>query len=413
MPYPRSSLVSLDATPWYHVISRCVRRAFLCGEDHATGRNFEHRRGWIVERLEQLAGVFAIDVAAYAVMSNHAHLVVRVDAERAQSWSQEEVLRRWTRLYKGPELVQRYLCDGELGLGAAQLEVIQGWVETYRARLGDLSWYMRILNESIARMANAEDKVTGRFWEGRFKSHALLDEAAVLTAMAYVDLNPIRSRLATIPEASAFTSIAERLSAAGTTADPTDDLPAISTARSSGNADAILKTGIIPGPEVPMASDCTDLAGSQALQPNRKRATAKATPKTLPETSTTVETLSILAPESHLSALPRAPLMPFDATGRMAAAIPFAFDDYLELVDTTGRVICEDKKGYIPGETPQILERLNIDPEQFIATAARMLQQFSTAIGTPEHLAAHCVARNIAFLRSMSAARALFERKAA
>ena len=117
--------------------------------------------------------------------------------------------------------------------------------------------------------------------------------------------------------------------------------------------------------------------------------------------------------ESHLSALPRAPLMPFDATSRMTAAIPFAFDDYLELVDTTGRVIREDKRGYIPGETPQILDRLNIDPEQFIATAARMLDLFSTAIGTPEHLTAHCVARNVVFLRGMGAARALFERKAA
>jgi hypothetical protein len=105
--------------------------------------------------------------------------------------------------------------------------------------------------------------------------------------------------------------------------------------------------------------------------------------------------------------------MPFDATGRMAAAIPFAFDDYLELADTTGRVIREDKRGYIPGEAPRILERLNIDPEQFIATAARMLDLFSTAIGTPGHLTAHCVARNVAFLRGMGAARALFERKAA
>jgi hypothetical protein len=87
--------------------------------------------------------------------------------------------------------------------------------------------------------------------------------------------------------------------------------------------------------------------------------------------------------------------MPFDATGRMAAAIPFAFDDYLELVDTTGRVIREDKRGYIPGEAPRILDL------------------FSTAIGTPEHLTAHCVARNVAFLRGMGAARALFERKAA
>ena len=105
--------------------------------------------------------------------------------------------------------------------------------------------------------------------------------------------------------------------------------------------------------------------------------------------------------------------LPFDATGRMAAAIPFAFDDYLELVDSTGRVIREDKRGYIPGETPKILERLNIDPEQFIATAGRMLQQFGTAIGTPEHLAEHCVTRNVAFLRGMGAARALFEWKAA
>jgi REP element-mobilizing transposase RayT len=106
MTQPRSTLVSLDATPWYHVVSRCVRRAYLCGHDAHSGRNFEHRRGWIVERLQQLAAVFAIDVAAYAVMSNHVHVVVRVDAERALAWSRDEVLRRWTQLFTGPELVQ-------------------------------------------------------------------------------------------------------------------------------------------------------------------------------------------------------------------------------------------------------------------------------------------------------------------
>jgi hypothetical protein len=91
MTRPRSMLVSVSDTPWYHVVSRCVRRAFLCGADAYSGQSFEHRRGWIVSRVKQLAGIFAIDVAAFAVMSNHYHLVVRIDTTRAKAWSREEV----------------------------------------------------------------------------------------------------------------------------------------------------------------------------------------------------------------------------------------------------------------------------------------------------------------------------------
>ncbi|AHF05104.1 hypothetical protein MARPU_15575 [Marichromatium purpuratum 984] len=212
MTRPRASLVSLSDTPWYHVVTRCVRRAYLCGFDRLTGRSFEHRRGWVELRLRQLAGVFAIDVAAYAVMSNHVHLVVRLDAERASQWSDEEVLRRWRCLFRGPVVVKRFLSPAtRAGMTEAELEVIAGLIATYRARLADLSWFMRVLNESIARAANREDGVRGRFWEGRFRSQAILDETALLAVMAYVDLNPIRAGIAETPEASAHTGIAARI----------------------------------------------------------------------------------------------------------------------------------------------------------------------------------------------------------
>ncbi len=146
-----------------------------------TGKNFNHRRGWIESRILKLAGVFAIDVAAYAVMSNHYHIVVRIDDERAGKWTDEEVLRRWTQLFTGPLFVRRYLSDERDQMDVSQLSSVSTFAATYRERLHDLSWFMRVLNESIARMANAEDDCTGRFWEGRFKSQALLDEHALLS----------------------------------------------------------------------------------------------------------------------------------------------------------------------------------------------------------------------------------------
>ena len=85
MPKPRKLQISLDATPFYHCVSRCVRRAFLCGEDSVSGRSYEHRRHQIEHDLLRLASIFCIDIAAFAVLSNHYHLVLHVNRDRARN----------------------------------------------------------------------------------------------------------------------------------------------------------------------------------------------------------------------------------------------------------------------------------------------------------------------------------------
>ena len=209
MPQARYRLVDTATTPYYYCISRCVRRAFLCGRDRFTGKNFDHRKQWILDRIQFLSSVFAIDVCAYAIMSNHFHLVLHVDVQSAQDWSSDEVIDRWLSLYKGPNVAHKYKA-GE-PLMKVEQDALSSLVEGWRNRLSDLSWYMRCLNETIARMANQEDQCTGRFWEGRFRSQALLDEAALISCMTYVDLNPIRAGVSETLEGSEFTSIRERL----------------------------------------------------------------------------------------------------------------------------------------------------------------------------------------------------------
>ncbi len=297
MTRPRKALISLADTPYYHIISRCVRRAFLCGVDDYSGRSYEHRRQWVVDRIRLLSSLFAIDVCAYTVMSNHYHLVLKLCPEQVEGLNDDDVMDRWCALFKGPLLIQRYR-NGE-DLKAFEQATVSDIVNVWRSKLASISWFMRCLNQPIARQANLEDKCTGKFWESRFNSQALKNEEALLSSMAYVDLNPVRAGMADTPDNSAYTSIRERLQ-------PEFDLQQA----------------------INDQTECGDLLD---FKPSLK------------------------------------PLLLFEnrLVNELQSGIPFNLEEYLSLVDWTGRIIRTDKRGHIDNALPPILDRLQITLDQW------------------------------------------------
>ena len=137
MPRPRKHQISLDATLFYHCVSRCVRRAFLCGNDPTTGRSYEHRRHRIESDLLRLASIFYIDVVAFSVMHNHYHVVLHVDRKTCRNADARDIVVRWHQLFKPKEVSQKFL-DG-LPLDQHEQYQIDTLVDTWRARLYDLS----------------------------------------------------------------------------------------------------------------------------------------------------------------------------------------------------------------------------------------------------------------------------------
>ena len=214
MTRPRSQIALPDTPGAFHCVQRCVRRAYLCGFDRYTGQSFEHRKDWVEGRIRLVAECFAVAIDAYAVMSNHLHLVLRIDPCEAATWHDNDVVARWVRLFP-----PREHSDAAIESKRQRLLADPDRIITLRQRLASLSWLMRCLAEPIARRANREDGCKGRFWEGRYKCQALCDDRAILAAMVYVDLNPIRAGMTDRLDASAHTSVAGRI--VQTKSDPT------------------------------------------------------------------------------------------------------------------------------------------------------------------------------------------------
>ena len=211
MATPRSQLVDPEAPLVYHIVSRCVRRAWLCGTD--AGQNYDHRKVWLESRLIRLSAAFAVELYGYAIMSNHFHLILRYDPSAATQWTDEEVVDRWLdccRLSLEPDTNES---DAQLELMRLQLMANKPKLERIRRQLGSLSSFMKHLKQPIAWRANREDNCKGHFFEGRFYSGALLDDTAVISALAYVDLNPVRAKMVRRAVEASYTSLSRRLDA--------------------------------------------------------------------------------------------------------------------------------------------------------------------------------------------------------
>ena len=206
----RKEIVEADVVSSYHCHSRCVRRAFLCGVDPVTGRDYQHRRDWFDVRVKQMESVFMVELLSFAYLHNHFHVMLRIRPDLAAKLSDWEVARRMLKIQpdKFPDTEELPEPSARKIQAAIQ---DQDKIQKWRERLSDLSWYMRYLKEPIARRANEEDGVTGHFWEGRFRSTRLLDGFSAEACSCYIDVNEIRAGLVDLPKEAVHSAIGQRI----------------------------------------------------------------------------------------------------------------------------------------------------------------------------------------------------------
>jgi len=328
MTIARKNIVDKETPGFYHCTNRCVRRTFLCGIDELTGKDYSHRKAWIEARMIELCDISSVEIYAYAVMDNHYHIVLYVDPLLPDKWSKEEIAERWLKAYSPRLNNPKFAKQREL-----KKQVIisdKAKIKTYRKRLGSLSWFMGRLNEPLAKRSNDEDYCTGSFWQGRYSSQALLDEAAVFSCMAYVDLNPIRAKITEKLEESNNTSIKKRF----------EELKQIDPTHIQRHLDK-----------------------------------------------------SVTAMTSQIKE-------------RM---LPMSLNDYIELVEWTGKSIVHPQKASIPPQVSSCLQRLNLQQNHWLKQIENFSQNYCHVVGPVEQIRAMAKQLKLRYMKGISAAKLLYE----
>ena len=310
-----------------HAVSRTTRACFLFGDDPSSGKNYDHRKGWVEELIERFAGQFGIDALAYSILSNHHHQMLRSRPDVVKTWDDSEVARRWLMICP-----IRKGSDGKpLPPSESELDTIRNnpaKLKETRLRLSNVSWWMRLLNQRVAQRANREDAAKGRFFEERFKGIPVIDEESVLACAVYVELNWIRACMAETLELSDYTSAQRRITA---------------------------------------------LKSETQLDENVKRRRQQLADSFLAPVDLGRSGEQALASVSGFRCSDKGFLTMSDA-------------EYLELLDWSARQVARGKRGRTPDELPPILSRLGLSPTVWLELVANFDELFKTMAGTPEHI---------------------------
>jgi hypothetical protein len=336
---PRREVVDPSKVQVFHVLNRTVRRCWLFGEDPLTGINYNHRKEWIEEMLRHFAVFFGIDLLAFAILNNHYHLMLRSRPDVVATWDDTEVARRWLMICPIRKNEDGTPCEPS----EKELDSIRNCKEVLaeiRTRLSDISWWMRLLDQRIARRCNDEDGEKGRFFEDRFKAIPLIDEQAIIACSAYIDLNLIRAAIAETVELSDHTSGQLRARAW--------QAKAQRAALAEGDSDY-----------------STDLKSASPCPVD-----------------------AFLSPicVSAISSEPGP--MPSQSGYRCSdkGFLEMSESDYLQLLDWTARQTAPGKSGSTSEDQPPILERLGLEPTVWLKMVVDFGKLFPTIAGLPHHV---------------------------
>lgn len=171
-----------DENRCYHVISRTTGQEFMLGD---------LEKEYLMNRIKLLSSVYFAKVFSFSILSNHFHLLVQM--ESGDGYSDAEIERRFRRRYGS----KRAFPKEE--------------VAHYRAKWSDLSEYVKEIKQGFSYWYNRRHDRRGYFWSERFKSVVVEDGAALLSCMAYIDLNAVRANLVDRPEDYRYCGLAYHL----------------------------------------------------------------------------------------------------------------------------------------------------------------------------------------------------------